>query len=323
MSLEKIILAIKKYDNFLITAHTSLEADALGAELAFYSILKKMGKQGQIINQDILPCGCEFLPGKEKIRRLGRNARRVKFDCLVVLDCADLKRTGRVYKLNKEDKPVLNIDHHISNCRFGNVYWVDAGASSCSEMIYRLHKKLKLKMDRDTALALYAGMVADTGSFRYSNTSSFTHRAVAELMRFGVNPAQVYNSIYENLSPAAARLLVRLLEKMEFDESGKIAWFKIRSRVLRNKNICVDLPEQLLSFARAIKGVEVVALFKENLGPKNQVRINLRSQGRVDVNRIALSFGGGGHKNAAGCTVNGKIDKVARVCLAKIRSSLQ
>jgi phosphoesterase RecJ-like protein len=301
----------------LITAHTSPEGDALGSQLGFYSLIKKLGKQATIISDDALPYGYDFLPGIRHVRRLGEKLRKTKFDCLVVLDCADLERTGRVYKLNLDQKPIINIDHHISNKFFGDVNWVDAQASSCSEMIYKLHKHLQLPMDKDTALVLYTGIMTDTGSFRYSNTASSTFSIAAELLKFGINVAQVYRYTYENFPQLEAKLLLKFLTKIKFFDQGRIAVFQI-DPVTAGKKTTMDLADQCLSFGRSIKGVEVVVLFRDNLTLKSRVRVNLRSQGKVDVNKIAAFFGGGGHKTAAGCTVVGSISAVRGKVIARI-----
>jgi phosphoesterase RecJ-like protein len=180
-----------------------------------------------------------------------------------------------------------------------------------------------LPFDRDTALCLYAGILADTSSFRYSNTSPATHKAAAELLKYNLDVPFIYQSIYENIPFQDMRLLIRILPKIGRAAAGRIAWFQIKQKLLKNKKISFDLTDHVLSFGRAIKDVEVVALFKENLGVKNEIRINLRSQGKVDVNKIAAYFGGGGHKTASGATVCGKIEQVRRRVLAKIKESLK
>jgi len=323
VGLKEICAGIKKYNNFLITAHTSLEGDALGAELAFYALIRKLGKQGIIVNEDGIPYGHEFMPGVNKIRKLDARSPCIKFDCMVVLDCADLKRTGDVWRLNRDSKPVLNIDHHISNQGFGDLYWVDPQASSCSEMIYRIYKQMRLPIDKPEAVCMYTGMMTDTGSFRYSNTSSFTHLAVAELLKFDINVPLIYRYVYENFALAETKLLIKLLPKINFSAQGKIAYFKLKRGLLKNSVISMDLGDQLLSFARAIKGVEVVVLFRESLKDDGRVRINLRSHGKVDVNKIAALFGGGGHKNAAGCTPRGDINRIIKKVLASLRKVLK
>lgn len=323
MSLKKAVACVKRYKNFLIASHMNLEGDAIGSELAFYRMLKKFGKGATIINEDDLPYGYDFLPGKNNMNKFKKGMKGVRFDCFVVLDCSDLKRTGEVYRMNTDNKPILNIDHHISNQRFGDINWVEPNASSCSEMIYKLYKKLRLPLDREAALFLYTGILTDTGSFRYPNTSSFTHKAVSELLKYELGIPQIYKHIYENIPLQDMKLLSRILPNMRIGVGGKIASFQIKQNMLKNKKVSFDLTEHILSFARAIKNVEVAVLFKENLGVKDEVRINLRSQGRADVNKIAQFFGGGGHKTASGATVSGKIDQVRRKVLAKIKESLR
>ena len=322
MSLKKICLALAKYNNFLITSHVSPEGDAIGSQLGFYSLIQKLGKKGVIVSDDKIPYGYDFLPGNKSILRFDKKAKAINFDCLVVLDCADLNRTGQVYKLNTRNLPVLNIDHHISNRYFGTVNWVDPCASSCSEMIYKLAKKLRLTLDADAALSLYTGLMTDTGSFRYSNTTSFTHQAVAQLLKSGIDVAQVYRYTYENIPPQDVKLLLKLLGKIEFFAKNQIAAFQINKKLLENKKPIIDLADFALSFGRAIQGVEVVVLFKENVNLPGEVRINLRSQGRVDVNKIATSFGGGGHKTAAGCTLHGGFIQIKKKIITKIIQAL-
>ena len=325
MSLKKCVECIKRNKRFLLTVHTNPEGDALGAELAFYNLLKKLGKSALIINEDEVPYGYNFLPGINNIQKKIRNKRHLKkidFDCFVILDCSDPQRTGEIYKINTQGKPFLNIDHHISNNKFGDVNWIEPYTSSTSEMIYKLFKKLRVPFDKDTATCLYVGILTDTGSFRYSNTSGSTHKAVADLLRFKLNVPQIYKNIYENIPFDDMKLLGKILPDMRHEAGGKIIWFQVEKNLLRNKKLSFDLTEHVLSFGRAIKDGEVTVLFKENLGVKDEIRVNFRSQGKVDVNKIAQFFGGGGHKTASGATVHGKINQVRRKILAKIKESL-
>lgn len=323
MSLSKSADCIKRNKFFLLTTHTSPEGDALGAELAFYRLLKKMGKQAVMINEDPCPAGYEFLPGMQKIKKFSSNLENIRFDCLVTLDCADLKRSGEVYRLNTQARPVLNIDHHISNQGFGDINWIEPAASSCAEMVYLLYKKLKIPLDKESAICLYAGILTDTGSFHYSNTSALTHKIVSQLLEFKLDIPRIYRSIYENVPYQEMQLLAGILPGMRSAAQGRIIWFQIKHGLLRGRRPSFDLSENILSFGRAVKGVEVVALFKENLGVKEEIRVNLRSHGRVDVNKIASYFGGGGHKNASGITIRGKINPVRDMVLRKIQEALR
>jgi phosphoesterase RecJ-like protein len=324
LSLKKVIDCIKKYKSFLITSHTNLEGDALGSELALFSLLGRLGKRATIVNEDDIPYEYDFLPGKDNIKKFNkRNLKMTEFDCFVVLDSSDLKRTGQVYRINLEaHKPVLNIDHHISNKKFGNVNWVEKEASCCSEMIYKLYKRLRITIDRDAAVSLYTGILADTGSFRYSNTSGFTHRIASELLKYDISVPEIFKNVYENIPFQDMKLLLRTLPKIRRFARGRVVWFTLTRQMLKNKKLSFDLTENILSFARSIKGVEVGVLFKERFGRKNEIGVNLRSQGKVDVNRIASFFGGGGHRTASGCTIYGNIDAVRKKVLAKIRRYL-
>lgn len=322
MSIKNAVACIKKNKTFIITSHTNLEGDALGSELAFYRLLNKLGKTATIINEDGIPYGYGFLPLKDKPVKYKDNLKKIEFDCFVVLDSSDLGRTGEVYRVNSAHKPVLNIDHHISNQKFGDVNWVEPYASSCSEMVYKLYKAMRVPLDKEAAIALYTGILTDTGSFRYSSTGAFTHQAVSQLLKFKLDITRIYQSVYENIPFEDMRLLTKILPGMRQEARGRIIWFQVKRNLLRKKKLSFDLSEHILSFGRAIKDAQVVVLFKENLGVRNEIRVNFRSQGEVDVNRIAQSFGGGGHRTASGATVRGRIDDVRRRVLAKIKESL-
>ena len=322
-SLKKSAAAIKRYKRFLISSHTNPEGDALGSELAFYYLLKKLGKKALIVNEDPLPQEYSFFPFKDSIKLYKPGFKEIDFDCMVVLDCTDLSRTGLVQEINRGNKPVINIDHHISNKIFGSVNWVEPGASSASEMVFKLYKEMRVPFDENSALLLYAGMLTDTGSFRYSNTSGFTHRAVAELLGFNINANQMYKNIYENIPFSDIQVLTKALINIHWVNAGKIAWVEVPAKLLRHKKLSFDLTDHLLGFVRAIKGVEVAALFKENLGARNEIRVNLRSTGLADVNKVALAFGGGGHRTASGCTIHGKLSDVRRKVIVKICQNLK
>jgi phosphoesterase RecJ-like protein len=322
MSLEKTVACIKKYSTFLITTHANPEGDALGSEFAFYRLLNKLAKPAIILNEDEVSSAYNFMSTNIKIKKYKSGLKKIAFDCFVILDCADLKRTGEVYRINTQGKPILNIDHHISNSGFGNVNWVDPTVSSCAEMIYKLYKRLNVPLDKENALFLYVGMLSDTGSFHYSNTTSFTHKVVSELLKYKLDITQIYRNIYEDIPYQDMKLLIRVLQGMRRYAVGKVVGFEIRQNLLKNKRLGFDLTEEVLSFARAIKDVEVAVLFKENLGVKDEVRVNLRSQGKVDVNKIASFFGGGGHKAASGATIKGNIKQVKKKVLSKISEAL-
>ncbi|MDD2703182.1 MAG: bifunctional oligoribonuclease/PAP phosphatase NrnA [Candidatus Omnitrophica bacterium] len=322
MSMQKAVECIRQNSDFLITTHMNPEGDAIGSQLSLFRLLKALGKNVIAVNEDPLPYGYDFLPGVNVIRKFRKNRENFKFDVFVTVDCSDLRRPGEVHLLNTGHKPVLNIDHHVSNEQFGAVNWVKPEASCCAEMIYELYGKFRVPVDRDTALLLYVGILTDTGSFHYSNTTAFTHRVVSDLMRYDLNITKIYKDIYESVPFRDMRLLAEILPTMNRMLGGKVLWFQVsKDTVKRHKKICFDLSEHILSFGRSVKGTEVVLLFKENPGGEKEVRVNFRSQGNIDVNKIAGFFNGGGHKTAAGATVRGTLESVAGRVLNKVREA--
>jgi phosphoesterase RecJ-like protein len=309
MSLKKTEELIKKHKVFLITTHVNPEADGIGAELAFFHLIKKLGKSGFLINESKVPVECEFLPGTKYIQPLSRKTKIKKFDCGVFVDCSEGLRSPKVAELTK-GSPLLNIDHHKSNTRFASVNWVDPKASSACEMVYRLYRKLSIPVDKDAAVMLYAGITVDTGSFHYNNTTASTHRIAASLIEKGISVSGVHNKLFENNSFNDIKSLGRILLTVERDAEGRINWARIPRSTLKQKPSAADMAESVLGLLRSIKGVELSMIFKEARNKKNQVRINFRSQTTFDCNRLASRFGGGGHKNASGATVAGGLEEV-------------
>ena len=321
MSIKKIIDCIKTYNSFLITTHHNLEGDALGSEIAFYYLLKKLGKTAVMVNQDCTPEEYAFLNGAERIKIYKPNLS-LKYDVLVFLDCSTKSRCGGVSDLAGAAKFIINIDHHISNEKYGDINWVKPNASSVSEMIYELYKNMHIKIDNQVALALYVGILTDTGSFRYINTNFYTHEIVAELLKFNLDASKIYRNIYESVPYSGILLLSRIFLTLRRYASGKIIVFEMRRNLLKGREIDFDLTEHVLNFGRLIREYKVCVLFRELEGKERQIRVNLRSQGEVDVNRIAQFFGGGGHKTAAGCTLLGNLQSVKRRVINKIRQQL-
>jgi bifunctional oligoribonuclease and PAP phosphatase NrnA len=322
MSLQKVVAYVKRNNNFLITTHTNLEGDALGSQISMWCLLRRLGKRASMMNDDAVPYGYDFLPFLDRIERFSHKTAGIKFDCLTILDCSDLRRCGQVSTLPLEGKAILNIDHHISNSRFGHLNWVEPTSSSCSEMIYKLYKALRVPLGRQEALLLYAGIVTDTGSFRYPNTNKFTHQVAADLLNYGLDVSEIYKKVYEDLPLVDAKLLLKILPTIQLSRDGKIAWFQVKRGLFKDRTISCDLGEQLLHFARSIKDVEVALLFKENLKSRGEVRVNFRSRGRVDVNTIAHFFGGGGHKTASGCTIRGDLGIIRGRVVKKVSQFL-
>ncbi|NQU95545.1 MAG: bifunctional oligoribonuclease/PAP phosphatase NrnA [Candidatus Omnitrophica bacterium] len=320
-TIEKITKVLKKYDKFLITSHINPEGDSLGSQLAMAELLKCLGKKFVIFDNDKVPERYRFLPGINLIRNDIKDENE-KFDAAIVLDCPNLKRVGRVREAVKKTETVINIDHHVSNEKFGDLNWVEEGASSAGEMVYKLYKSLNCKITKTVALYLYIAILTDTGSFNYSNTSGATHEIISELLGYGIEPYDVSQSIYENKTLGEVKLLAKALSDLKVLASGKVACLVVRKDLFRKTKTKPTACENFVNFARSVKGVNVAVFFREDINKKNVFHVSFRSTGRVDVNRIASFFGGGGHKNAAGCNVRGSLNEVKKKVLEKVKDAL-
>jgi len=315
MNLKKVLSVIKKYKNFIVSAHVNLEGDALGAELSMARLLKKMGKQVFVVNSDKAPEIYDFLPGIKSLK--SPNMKIQDYDVLIAVDCCDKNRLGDVAKLIKKDKIIVNIDHHKSNSKFGDVNWVLPKASSASEMVYHIFKKLNLKIDRISALLLYVGILTDTGSFRYSNTNAETHRIVAELLSNNLSANKIYKKIYERNPLVQMELISNILNRFQTDKSNKIVWVEIESEDLKKLHSRIDIADNIFDFLRSIKGVEVALIFKQ-IKPR-LTKVNFRSRGRVDVAKLAESFGGGGHRTASGCSIEQGLKQSEKLIFQRLK----
>ena len=319
--IRQLKLFLKKHKRFLVTSHINPEGDSLGSELALACVLKKMKKQYEIINHDLCSREYLFLPGITQVRRHPKNKN---FDAVIVLDCSDLSRIGSVVNYIQEGVPILNIDHHISNNNFGAINIVDASASSTCEFLYTIFEQLGAAFDKTIATNLFTGIVVDTGSFRYTNTRASTHRIAAQLRLYNVDVQAIHRNIYANLLLTDLRCIVETLLGVKKDTLYRIAWVSISHKLIKRYKPTVDLTDNILGFIRSLEGVDICLLFKERLDRCNHVRVNLRSNGKVDVNRIASHFGGGGHKTASGITLNGvSLGEAEKKILSYVRKTLK
>jgi phosphoesterase RecJ-like protein len=297
--LKRIVEKINQSKSFLITAHMNLEGDALGSELATYILLKKLKKKVIIYNNDPTPAIYSFLPFNRVIKN---NLKEERFDTAMVLDCSDVSRTGKVKDSLSRAGCIINIDHHVSNTNFGDLNWVEPSSGSAAQMLYYLCDRFKI-MDKNIALCLYTGIFTDTGNFTYANTDSRTHKVAASLMKYNLHPHKVYEMVHSLCAPADLSFIGRIISFLKFDSCRKICWATITK--WRDKNY--DLTEVVFSIMRLLKDPEIFLLFKKV--DKHRTRVNFRSRGRIDVNRIARFFGGGGHKNASGTTIEEPMEK--------------
>ena len=304
--MKEVIAAIKKHKKFLITAHVNLEGDSLGSQLAMKELLAAMGKESVIVDSDPVPDHYRFLPKADEI--FDKIDKIKDFDAAVVLDCPTLQRTGQLMDTIRKSKAfVINIDHHISNDKFGNVNWVEPSASSAGEMVYLLYKETGARLTKEAALSLYIAILTDTGNFNYDNTSRLTHEIAGELLGYGLDPAVVSESVYERRTLEDIRFLGLVLSTLKVNLAGDVAYLEMTRDMVGQTGADISKSEGFINYARSIGGVKIAILFKEDLKDPNRINISFRSKGDVDVNGIAAYFGGGGHTKASGCALTGPL----------------
>ncbi|HEY8346327.1 MAG TPA: bifunctional oligoribonuclease/PAP phosphatase NrnA [Symbiobacteriaceae bacterium] len=302
---------IAEAQRILFFLHVSPDGDSIGSTLGLVRALRQVGKEAVIVGVDPVPRIYRFLPGWDTLFVPWQEVEG-EWDLACLLDCGDLDRVGAALPVVQRCKRVLNIDHHSTNSAYGEYNYLDFRAAAVGEMAYRILRELKLPLDRETATCLYTSIVADTGGFRYDSTGPETHRIAAELIEAGARPYDVASAIFENESVARLKLLSRVLDTLQVDPGGKIAWLKVTRQMLEEAGALDEDAEGMVNYARSVSGVEVGLIFREM--PDGAVRVGMRSRSVVDVGEVARQFGGGGHPRAAGCTLYGTLDEaVARV----------
>jgi phosphoesterase RecJ-like protein len=313
--IKEILAAIARGEKFSITAHVRLDGDALGSELALYLMLKDLGKEAVICNQDATPERYRFLPAAERIVHELENIE--KYDVAFILDCSELDRVGKISGDIVRAKTLINIDHHVSNGGFCQLRLLDPKASSTGELLYRLMRKMHVKMTKDICTNLYAAILTDTGGFRYSSTHQETLRAAGDLVEGGASPQWISENIYESDPPVKLQLLSRVLETLTLDMETKTASLVVTQQHLQDTGAMMEHTDGFIDIPRTVKGIDIAMLYTQTEG--NHFKLSLRSKGKVNVEKIARKFGGGGHINAAACRVEGNIDEIKRRVLEAVR----
>ncbi len=312
MSLKRIIKIIKSNRTFLLGTHQDVEGDALGSVLTMYMLLRRLRKKVYIYHPQKVPINYRFMPSTDEIKQY---PPKNKVDCGIILDCSDITRLGNARQAFIQADVLINIDHHISNTKFADINIVEPKASSACEIMYTIYKRFYPKISKDAAVCLYTGIFTDTGSFTYSPTTSYVHKIIAELLNCGVSVVNVYHNIYSSFKTKDVSFIGKVLSSVKEDKTKKIVWAKTDRWI---ESTYGDLTEAIFHNLRSIRNGEVFILFKKV--EKNTIRVNFRSNGKFNVNRIAKFFGGGGHRNAAGASVrNGSINSVEKRIISFIK----
>lgn len=304
MGFKKILKTIQKYGTFIISTHVNPDPDALSSQLALAAYLRSQGKTAYCINEENIPHRYRFLPDSDQIAKVSF-AKKISYDAAIIVDCGDRHRIGDVKKVLDPKKPVVNIDHHVTNDRFGTVNLVQPKASSTAEIVFELLEAARFKMTKKIATLLYLGLMTDTGSFRYENTTSRTHEIAGKLLRFRLPVSDYYQKLYETVPLNDLQYFTKIVGQFESYLDGKVIVMELRQSLLKRFSEEIDLRDKIFRYLRSIKGVEVIVILSEQ--GRTKTRVNFRSQGRFDVAKLAGQFGGGGHSRASGCVISEKI----------------
>ena len=304
-----MLLAAQK---IVLCCHVSPDGDTLGSALGLARLLEQKGKEVTVFVDDDINKSLSFIPGIEKVQRPEAGVI-VEADLFVVVDASSFDRVGICNEVVKA--PVLlNIDHHISNTEFADYLYLDAEAAAAGEIMCDLFEAMGWGYDEAIAIDFYTAITTDCGSFRYSNTTSKTMQRAAKLLDYGVKPNEI-SDMLDIRSRKTTELLAKVLPSLTFDYEGKVAHLTITND-LYDKEAQTD---SFVNYPRYIEGVEVAIMFKA-VEPE-VTRVSMRSS-NVDVAKIALSFGGGGHIRAAGCTIYAPVEEAKAQLIAEIGKAL-
>jgi phosphoesterase RecJ-like protein len=311
--LDQVLEHIKERRHFLVTSHTRPDGDAVGSSLGLAQILRKMGKEAEVVLGDSVPVIYRPLPHADSI--IHASSVNGKYDAAIILECDSVLRT-RLQGL--EQHFLINIDHHATSKPFANVNWIDPSACAVAEMVFRLGQAAGVKITPEIATCLYTAVLTDTGSFSYSSTTAHTFDLAKRLVEHGADPARIAHNVYFSNPTSKMRLLGAALSALH--REGALVWMAVTRDDMDRSGALEEDCEGLVNYALGIAGVEVAVFFREIADGK--VRVSVRSKGAVNVAEIAEKFGGGGHQCASGFSVPGSISAAEKVVLGQLRSKL-
>ena len=303
--LSQVVQLIEQKQRFMITSHIRPDGDGIGSGLGLYWMLRSMGKEAEVVLRDRVPPAYNVLPGSELV--VVQDDITTDYDAAFIIECSDVSRPGLPGLKNQF---VVNIDHHSTTLPFGDINWIDSTAAAVGEMIYNLCKALGLEVTKEIAECIYTALLTDTGSFHFSNTTERTLKIASELVRRGAEPARISQALFYSYPYSKIKLLGSVLSGIERDESGRIAWVVMDREMMYEAEASEEDSDGIVNHALSIDEVEAVAFFKELA--EGMYRVSLRSKNKYNVAKVAETFGGGGHRNAAGCRIEGDLEDVKR-----------
>lgn len=311
---EKVLAA----KSVLVASHLNPDGDALGSCLGVSYYLESLGIQHDVVRHSEVPQNLKFLPGIERIRRTPTMDRH---DLGIVLDLDSTERLGSTAEYFEKCDEVIVIDHHVPHEAPGDFRIVDQSAAATAAILTRMFLELDAPISPAMATCLLAGIVTDTGSYRFRNTNAEALILSGRLLEAGGDITLISEEVFQNKPLSAVRLLGLMLEHMTLDSSEQLAWGTICFGDFQETHATDEDTEGFVNEMLAIQTVRIAALFRET--KPNWVRVSLRSRGEFDVSAIAREFGGGGHKNAAGCSFDLPIDEAVDLVVPKLRECLE
>jgi bifunctional oligoribonuclease and PAP phosphatase NrnA len=314
--LQQIVDEVHRRRRFVISSHARPDGDSIGSQVAMAFALRALGKSVHIVNRDPAPPPLLQFVGVSDIEL----AERVTgdFDAAIIMECGDLARTG-VSGLDRFF--VVNIDHHPGNTAYGAINWFDPSAAACGEMVFDLVRALGVELSKEIATHVYLAILTDTGSFHYSSISPRTFDICRQCLEAGVNPVLVARNVYDSNNMGRLKLFGSVLSAMQLDSTGRIAIVYLDHEMAREAGGTYEDTEGLINLPLTVKEIEAVVFFKQVEG--DEYRVSMRSKGEIDIGIVAKSFGGGGHRNAAGCTITGAIDSLQKLFIEKIDEAIE
>jgi phosphoesterase RecJ-like protein len=309
---------IARHQSFFITSHARPDGDAIGTSLALMHLLDALGKHTVIAFADAIPTTYQMLPGVERIVHTFPSEPP---EVAVILECDSVARTG--FDADEFASMgaglLVNIDHHQSGRNYGDFNWIDSNACAVAAMIYDLTLAMGIPISSAMATCLYTAVLTDTAAFTHAGTMASTFSLAEHLIQSGADPNGIAQQVYHSNSVGKIRLLGSALSNMQID--GEVAWTLVTEDEMREAGAQVEDCEGVVNYLIGIAGVRAAAFLREvtRAGDDSQYRLSLRSKGEVDVARVAEELGGGGHRNASGCTLEGPADTAT----SRIVSALQ
>ena len=312
---EEIVGAIRSGERFTILSHKDPDGDSLGCSVALFRSLSQMGKRVYLPLPEDFPRKYEFM---RKYINGFPNSRTDEGD-IIVIDCSCEERINWL-GTERNGRRVISIDHHEDNPNFGDLNWVEPESPAAGDMIFHLLRQLGAPIDEKTASALYVAIMTDTGRFSFSNATPQSFFDAGELVKLGANPRFLTGEVYFNFSEDYLRNIGIALFNAHNYHNGRILFLTLDRATTQSFSTSPENSEGIIDFAMSVRGVDVAALFKE-IAP-SKIRVSLRSRRGIDISEVAKFFGGGGHPNAAGCTINANLTTAQEAVLEQIRKVL-